>query len=137
MKFLSVFLCVLLASSAGIQGSPVPGQESAHLVSIQDLRDQISERTAARTQNIHQVQALLRHQAVQAHMGRLFDLEQIAMAIPTLDDEALDELARESQRMNEQFQAGLSDKTMMWVILAGIAVFIVLILVHTYDRGEP
>ena len=70
-------------------------------------------------------------------MGRLFDLEQIAMAIPTLDDEALDELARESQRMNEQFQAGLSDKTMMWVILAGIAVFIVLILVHTYDRGEP
>ena len=137
MKVLSIFLCVLLAFSASIQAGPVPGQETGHLVSIQELRNQISERTAVRTRNIQEVQALLRHQAVQAHMGRLFDLEQIAMAVPALDDETLEMLARDSQRMNEQFQAGVSSKTLTWMVLAGIAVFLVLILVHTYDRGEP
>ncbi len=133
MKFLSVFLCVLLASSAGIQAGPGPGQESAHIVSIQELRNQISERTAERTRNIHEVQTLLRHQAVQAHVGRLFDLEKIAMGIPALDDATLERLARESQLINEQFQAGISKKTMTWVVIAGIAVFATIVLIKTYD----
>ncbi len=133
MKFLSVFLCVLLASSAGIQAAPGRGQESAHIVSIQELRNQISERTAARTRNIHEVQTLLRHQAVQAHMGRLFDLEKIALGIPALDDETLERLARESHRINEQFQAGLSKQTMTWVVIAGIAAFAIIVLIKVYD----
>ena len=133
MTVLSVFLCVLLASSAGIQASPVLGQASAHLVSIQELRNQISERTAVRTRNIHEVQTLLRPQAVQAHLGRLFDLENITTGIPALDDETLGALARQSHRINEQFQAGMLQKTVTWAVIAGIAIFATIVFIKVYD----
>jgi hypothetical protein len=65
-------------------------------------------------------------------MGRLIDLERIAMAVPALDDETLERLARESAPINEHFQAGLS-KTATWLVIAGIAVFAVIVLVKVYD----
>ncbi len=135
MKVLSIFLCVLLAFSA-IQAGPVRGQETDHLVSIQELRNQISERTAERTRNIQEVQALLRHEAVQAHLGQLYDLERIAVAVPALDDDTLERLARESQRMNEEFQAGLENSAMTWIVIAGIAVFATLVLISVYGSDE-
>ena len=138
MKVLSVFLCVLLAFSASLQAVPLPGQGTTdHLVAIEELHKQISERAATRTQNIQEVQALLRHEAVQSHMGQLLNLEKLAIAIPALDDSTLEQLARESQRMNEEFQAGVANPGLTFGVLAGLAVFTILILVHTYDRGEP
>ena len=138
MKATSLFLTVLLVFSTSLQAGPIPAQEAIHSVSIEELKGQISERTAARAANIREVQTLLRHQAVQDRLGHLYDLERVAVAVPTLDDETLDRLARESEQMNEQFQAGLLGLSFMsWVVITGLIVFTVLVLVHTYDRGEP
>ena len=139
MKAISLFLTVLLVFSTSLQAGPIPAQKAVHLVSIEELKGQISERTAARADNIREVQTLLRHPAVQDRLGHLFDLEQIAVAVPTLDDETLARLARESEQMNEQFQAGmlLGLSFMSWVVITGLIVFVVVVLVHTYDRGEP
>ena len=138
MKATSLFLTVLLVFSTSLQAGPIPAQEAIHAISIEELKGQISERTAERAANIREVQTLLRHQAVQDRLGHLYDLERIAVAIPTLDDETLARLARESEQMNEQFQAGLLGLSFMsWVVITGLVVFIVVVLVHTYDRGEP
>mgnify|MGYP001200317408 FL=1 len=136
MKILAIFLSVLLGFSASIQATPVAGQESVQLVSIQELRNQISEQEAVRSQNILEVQKLLRHKVVQAHVGRIFDLEKLAVSVPTLDDSTLERLAHESERMNEQFQAA-GPSAMTYVVLGGMAIFIYFILIHTYDRYEP
>ena len=139
MKAISLFLTVLLVFSTSLQAGPIPAQKAVHLVSIEELKGRISERSAARADNIREVQTLLRHPAVQDRLGHLFDLEQIAVAVPTLDDETLARLARESEQMNEQFQAGmlLGLSFMSWVVITGLIVFVVVVLVHTYDRGEP
>lgn len=138
MKAISLFLTVLLVFSTSLQAGPIPAQKAIHLVSIEELKGQISERTAERAENIREVQTLLRHQAVQDRLGHLYDLEQIAVALPTLDDQTLARLARESKQMNEQFQAGLLGLSFMsWVVITGLIVFTVLVLIHTYDRGEP
>ena len=138
MKAISLFLTVLLVFSTSLQAGPIPAQKAIHLVSIEELKGQISEQAAVRAENIREVQTLLRHPAVQDRLGHLYDLDQIAVAVPTLDDETLARLARESEQMNEQFQAGLLGLSFMsWVVITGLIVFIVLVLVHTYDRGEP
>ena len=138
MKATSLFLTVLLVFSTSLQAGPIPAQKAIHSISIEELKGQISERTAERAANIREVQTLLRHQAVQDRLGHLYDLERIAVAIPTLDDETLARLARESEQMNEQFQAGLLGLSFMsWVVITGLIVFTVLVLIHTYDRGEP
>ena len=138
MKATSLFLAVLLVFSTSLQAGPIPAQTAIHSISIEELKGQISERTTERAANIREVQTLLRHQAVQDRLGHLYDLERIAVAVPTLDDETMARLARESEQMNEQFQAGLLGLSFMsWVVITGLVVFIVLVLVHTYDRGEP
>ena len=138
MKAISLFLTVLLVFSTSLQAGPIPAQKAIHSVSIEDLGGQISERTAERAENIREVQTLLRQPAVQDRLGHLYDLEQIAVAVPTLDDQTLARLARESAQMNEQFQAGLLGLSFMsWVVITGLIVFTVLVLIHTYDRGEP
>ncbi len=138
MKAISLFLTVLLVFSTSLQAGPIPAQKAIHSVSIEELKSQISERTAVRAENIREVQTLLRHQAVQDRLGHLYNLELLAVAVPRLDDETLARLARESEQMNEQFQAGLLGLSFMsWVVITGLIVFIVLVLVHTYDRGEP
>ena len=138
MKAISLFLTVLLVFSTSLQAGPIPAQKAIHSVSIEELKGQISERTAERAENIREVQTLLRQPAVQDRLGHLYDLEQIAVAVPTLDDATLARLARESAEMNEQFQAGLLGLSFMsWVVITGLVVFTVLVLIHTYDRGEP
>ena len=138
MKATSLFLTVLLVFSTSLQAGPIPAQTAIHSISIEERKGQISERTVERAANIREVQTLLRHQAVQDRLGHLYDLERVAVAIPTLDDETLARLARESEQMNEQFQAGLLGLSFMsWVVITGLVVFIVVVLVHTYDRGEP
>lgn len=126
MKAISLFLTGLLVLHPSLRAGPIPEQQAVHLVSIGELRDQVSERAAERASNILEVQTLLRHRAVQDRLGHLFDLEKIAVAVPTLDDETLAELARESEPVNEQFRAGLGMGT---IILLAVVVGVVLLIV--------
>ena len=132
MKSVSLFLSVLLVVHTSLQAGPSPAQKAVHSVSIGELRDQVSARNAERSSNIREVQTLLRHQEVQDRLGHLFDLEKVAVAVPTLDDETLATLARESEQVNEQFRAGLSTALIL-LIAAGVAVVVVLLILATAE----
>ena len=74
MKPVSTILSVFMILSSSLHSGPVP--DVAHLVSIEDLRAEISDRNVKRAGNIREIQSLLRHPEVQK-LGHLFDLEKI------------------------------------------------------------
>lgn len=131
MKAISVLLTVLLVFSTSLQAGPIPDQKTIHLLSIEDLRDQVSVKAAERASNIREVQTLLRHEAVQDRLGHLYDLEKIAVAVPTLDNETLAVLARESEQMNEQFKAGLSTGVTVAIVIGVVLLVIIVILAYS------
>ena len=131
MKPVSAILTVLMVLSSNLHTGPVP--DVAHLVSIEDLRTEVSARNAERAGNIREIQSLLRHPEVQK-LGHLFDLEQIETVIPKLDDATLARLADEGARINEQFQAGHlcgTNWTLVITYVATMAMVVLLILVAT------
>ena len=135
MKTLSLVLSVILVLSSNLHAGPSP--DAAHLVSMEDLKAEISVGNAERAGNIREVLTLLQRSEVQK-LGRHFDLEKIEAAIPVLDDDTLARLADESARMNEQFRAGDSEQQCgcdlkraiaLWGIFWGAIVAIVAISV--------
>ena len=131
MKPVSTILSFLMVLSSGLHAGPVP--EMAHLVSIEELRAEISAGNVERGRNIREVQSLLRQPEVQK-LGHLFDLEKIETAIPKLDDATLDQLADESARMNEQFQAGHlcgPNWTAIVAVVATMAMIVLVVLITT------
>ena len=130
MKSLSAVLSVILVVTSSLHASPTP--DASHLVSIEELRDQVSARATKRANNIHEVQTLLRHEEVNDRLGHLFDLEKIAGAVPKLDDKTLAKLARESKQMNDQVRAGMSRKeAIIWVVVI-VASVIIGLLFYNY-----
>ncbi len=126
MKPVSTILSVFMILSSSLHSGPVP--DVAHLVSIEDLRAEISDRNVKRAGNIREIQSLLRHPEVQK-LGHLFDLEKIEIGIPKLDDATLAKLADESARMNEQFQAGHLCGPNWTPIVAVVATMTMIVLV--------
>ena len=130
MKPVTTILFILVILSTSLHAGSVP--DVAHLVSIEDLRTEISARNAERAGNIREVQTLLRHSEVQK-LGHLFDLEKIQAAIPKLDDATLARLADESARMNERFQAGQrccwNRRTIVTTVVITIAITVLMILI--------
>jgi len=126
MKFLPLILSVFMVLSSSLHAGPVP--DVVHLVSIEDLRTEISDRNVERAGNVREIQSLLRHPEVQK-LGHLFDLEQIESVIPKLDDATLARLADESARMNERFQAGHLCGPNWTVIISVVATMVMIVLV--------
>ncbi|MCY3777085.1 MAG: hypothetical protein OXH11_14010 [Candidatus Aminicenantes bacterium] len=135
MKTLSLVLSVILVLSSSLHAGP--GPDAVHLVSIEDLKSEISAGNSERAGNIREVLTLLQRPEVQ-DLGRHFDLEKIEAAIPALDDDTLARLADESARVNEQFRAGDSEPqcgcdlkraVALWTIFWGSIVAIVAIAV--------
>ena len=130
MKPISLFLSVLLVLHTSLQAVPSPAQKAVHLVSIEELRDQVAAQTAERASHIREVQTLLRQQEVQDRLGHLFDLEKVAVAVPTLDNETLAELALQSGQVNEQFRAGGIGMILALVIALVVVIILAIILVN-------
>lgn len=131
MNPVSTILTVLIVLSSSLHAGPVP--DVAHLVSIEDLRTEVSARNAETAGNIREIQSLLRHPEVQK-LGHLFDLEQIETVIPKLDDTTLARLADESARINEQIRAGHlcgTNWTLVITFVATMAMVVLLVLVAT------
>ena len=63
-------------------------------------------------------------------MGHLFDLEKIAVAVPTLDNETLAELALQSRQVNEQSRAGGTGMILALVIAVVVVIILAIILVN-------
>jgi len=106
MKFFSVLLTTTLVLSLCFPGDLIAQRQLGHVVSLEELRTALVKRSVERADNVQEIQKLLRHDEVQKRFGALADLEKIEQALPTLDDETLSRLAADSQKVNDQLQAG-------------------------------
>jgi len=126
MKFFNVLLTTTLVLSLCFSGDLIAQQQLDHVVSLEELRTALVKRTAQRASNVQEIQKLLRHDEVQKRFGALADLEKIEQALPTLDDETLSRLAADSQKVNDQLQAGISEAAVVWIVIAGVIVALVI-----------
>jgi len=130
MKFFNVLLTTTLVLILCFPSDLIAQQQLGHVVSLEELRAALVSRTVERAANVQEIQKLLRHAEVQKRFGALADLEKIEQALPTLDDETLSRLAADSQKVNDQLQAGLSG--WVWGVIAfSAAVIITLILLYS------
>ncbi len=134
MKQYSTLVMIFLLGSFPFQQTVVAQQATFHVVDLEELRSSLLARYEARSENVKEVQRLLRHKEVQKRLGRLFDLEQIEKAVPTLDEETLQQLAGWSREVNDQFRGGLG-KGAKIAITVGVVVGVVLIILAIRCRG--
>ena len=133
MKFVNVLLTTTLVLILCFPSSLIAQQQLGHVVSLEELRTALVKRAAQRAANVQEIQKLLRHAEVQKRFGALADLEKIEQALPTLDDETLSRLAADSQKVNDQLQAGVPGWA--WGVIIGAAVAVVVILVwYNYQQ---
>ncbi len=127
MKFFNVLLTTTLVLILCFPGNLIAQQQLSHVVSLEELRTALVSRSVEREANLQEVQKLLRHAEVQKRFGALADLEKIEQALPTLDDETLTRLAADSQKVNDQLQAGALPGW-AWGVIIGAAVAVIIIL---------
>ncbi len=126
MKFFNVLLTTTLVLILCFPGDLIAQQQLGHVVSLEEMRTALVKRTAQRAADVQDIQKLLRHAEVQKRFGALADLEKIEQALSALDDETLTRLAADSQKVNNQLQAGIAIST--WVALIVLAGFIVILV---------
>jgi hypothetical protein len=102
-------------------------QTALHVVSGQELKEAVAAKLAQRASDMQEVQNLLQHEVVQRQVGRLLDLTRIERRLSTLDDETLNQLAAESRRVNDQFQAGLPFAILLAIVAGGVAALIIIL----------
>jgi len=126
MKFFNALLTTTLVLTLCFPSNLLAQRQLGHVVSLEEMRTALVKRAVERAANVQEIQKLLRHDEVQKRFGALADLEKIEQALPTLDDETLSRLAADSQKVNDQLQAGVPGWA--WGLI-GAAVAVVVILV--------
>ena len=105
-----------------------------HVMSLQEIQKQVQSQSSQRINNIQDIQKLLRHSEVQKQVGGLIDLEKIEVAVASLDNMTLEDLASRSRMANDQLQAGIS-KIWTIVIIVGVAFLVVGIVITAQEAG--
>jgi len=123
----SVGLTLLFLIISGSSQSLVAKPSQDHLLSLGELRLNMTLDSAQRQANIDQVRKVLRHKLVQEQVGRLVDLEKIEAGIGLLDDEALAQLAEQSREASNQIGAGVSSGGIIIAVSAALLVILLLI----------
>ena len=132
MRVYRIVMAVLLVYCPAFNRLAVAEETAQHVVPTQELRAAMAAKFAQRRQNIQEIQKLLSHQLVQKQVGQLVDLERIEKALPTLDDETLNELASESRKINDKLQAGLHWGAKLAI---GIGILVATILIGLWIQG--
>ena len=104
---------------------PLARRIDTHVVPLEEVRRELLRRSSRRTANIQKIQKLLRHKAIQTQVGKLADLKKIEVALASLDDETLEELAHKSRKINDQLRAG---DPITWVVITLVVLLIVIVL---------
>lgn len=102
-------------------------QAQSHVVSLEELQHQLMAQSAQRSQDIQEIQKLLRQDMVQKQVGNLVDLSRVDAALASMSDEALHQLAVTSQSINDDIEAGIA--TWGAVIIALFVVIAAIIIV--------
>jgi hypothetical protein len=102
-------------------------QAQSHVVPLEELQNRLAAQSAQRSQNIQEIQKLLRQEVVQAQVGNLVDLSRVEAALGSMNDETLHRLAAASQSVNDDIEAGIA--TWGAVIIALFVVIAAIIIV--------
>ncbi len=129
MKCCSVCLSILVLLNLSLPRELAAQSTRNHVVSVAELQNHLIAKSAQRSQNIQEIQKLLRHDQVQMHVGNLIDLGQVEVAVATLDDDTLNRLAVQSRNLNDSLEAGIA--TWGWVLIALIVAITIIVVVST------
>jgi hypothetical protein len=127
MNHFKAYLAVLILLHLIFQQPVMAHPIQRHVVGVGELDSQLINQSAQRVENIQEIQKLLRQNPVQQQLGNLFNLEKVELAVAALDDETLNKLAAESQKVNDEIEAGMA--TWGWVVIAAIAAFVIIVIV--------
>lgn len=120
-------LFVLLLSASIIIPQGVFAQ--SHVISPARLQHDVAAASAARSQDIAQIDALFAlPQARRALQSAHIDYRQVTDAIPQLSNQDLARLAQLSQKSQKDFAAGTITNHDLLIILVGVAVLILIIV---------
>jgi hypothetical protein len=124
MNFQNVFALLLVLCFFIQSGS------ASHVVGEQEIRTQLLISANDRAAKIEAIEKLLRHESVQAQIGRIADLTKIEQALPALDDETIDRLATESQKLSDELEGGELCAATIALIALIAAVIVVAIVAY-------
>jgi hypothetical protein len=110
---------------------PILGAQN-HVVSPAEMQKEAVAATHTRQQNVEMVtQFLSSAQAKQALQSARVDPTQVKNAVSTLSDEDVAQLAARADKAQADFAAGkMSDRDMIWLILAVVVLILVIIAVR-------
>jgi hypothetical protein len=132
MKSCKMGIAILILLNLSLNQALLSQPTQEHIVPREEFHTALVEQSEQRLANIHEVRKLLHHELVQKRIGNLVDLDKIEVAVATLDNETLEQLARQSREANDQIQAGVST----WVIVVLIIVAAVVIAAIAINPGE-
>ncbi|HVB86083.1 MAG TPA: hypothetical protein VNK23_05375 [Candidatus Dormibacteraeota bacterium] len=123
------YISILLLGFVLLIPQNVFAQAPSHVISPDQLQRDVQSASAARQQNIKEVENFLATPgARQAVESSHINYQQVKDAVPQLSNQELAHLAQVSQRAQNQFAAGsLSDRDLLW-ILVGVAVIILIVV---------
>ena len=104
---------------------PLAQQVDTHVVPLEEVRRELLRLSSRRTENIQEIQKLLRHKDIQTQAGKLVDLKKIEVTLASLGDETLEKLASESRKINDQLRAG---DPITWMVITLVVLLIVIAL---------
>jgi hypothetical protein len=118
-----------LAASLSLATMPLSAAE--HLVPAADVRQQLTEKEQARSENVSQLREFFQTPAAQQALAKAgMDATQVANAAASLDDEALQGLAARAVDAQHDLSAGsLNNQQLTYIVIAlGTAVLILVIV---------
>ena len=93
MKHSGVWLAILILLNLPFQQALWAHRVPDHVLPLGELKIQFEAHTAQRFENTQEIRKLIYHRLVQKELGELLALERVELALATLDDETVDELA--------------------------------------------
>ncbi|MGH9717696.1 MAG: hypothetical protein ACRD4R_13350 [Candidatus Acidiferrales bacterium] len=120
---------ILLLASVLLIPQESFAQAPNHVVSPSQLQRDVTSASAARQQNIKEVESFLATPgAREALASQNINLRQVQDAVPQLNNQELARLAKISQNAQNQFTAGsLSNRDLIWILI-GVAVIILIVV---------
>jgi hypothetical protein len=128
-----VALCLLISAPAlhAQQTKTQPASQDQHLVSPDQLQQQVQNSTATRQQNIDTLnQFVSTPEAAKAMKDAKIDPVRVKTAIPTLSNAELANLSARAQHAQQDFAAGRLSNLMIGLIIVLVVLVILLAAYH-------
>jgi hypothetical protein len=130
IRLCSVMLGVVLGMGFGLPAKAQTQEKQQHVVTSEELSQQVARPAEARQANEDAVRHLLSSDAGQnALKSANVEYERVDKAIGQLSDEEVAKLADRSRQAESDFAAGaISAKTLAYIILAVVVIVVIVVI---------